>query len=207
MKSIRILFGTLLGVMVVVSLAGASCKRGATIDASSLVDSSAFIGNADAVVTIVEFSDYLCPACKVAHDVIGPVLDEYDPSEVRFVHKDFLIHGPELAIAARCVLAQDESLYWEYGNYLFNVQGQVTPDNILDKTKGLMADKDNFDYATFESCYQNQETKDAVMEDHDRGVDIGVNSTPTFIINNRVIKGAPREASQFRQVIDELLAL
>lgn len=206
-KSFRIFLGALVVVVVVVALAGASCKRNsATIDANSLVGNSVFQGNVDAKVTIVEYSDYLCPACRLAHEVITAALAEYSPDEVRFAHKDFIIHGLEIAIAARCVQNQSANLFWQYFDYLFASQGNITAENILEKTRGLFSDTEGFDYPAFESCYSNQDTFDQVMADHDAGKELGVNSTPTFIINNRVIKGAPSSVEQFRKTIDELLA-
>lgn len=208
MQKARLILVSALGLLLVVILAGASCQR-ETINANDLVGDSLYKGNADAKVTIVEFSDFLCPACKIAHTTIGPVLEKYDPSEVRFVHKNFLIHADDLAIAASCVQRQDADLFWEYSDYLFENQGKVSGENVLSKTKVLFEEEeeeDNFDNAVFEKCYTGRETEETIEKDHQQGLDLGVDATPTFIINDKVLQGAPRSAEQFREFIDSLLA-
>jgi len=84
------------------------------------------LGNANAPITIVEFSDFQCPYCKRFHDAVLPTLKkEYiDTGLVRFVHKDLPLpyhkYAREAAVAARCSASQDQ--YWKVYTALFDNQ-------------------------------------------------------------------------------------
>lgn len=158
-------------------------------------------GSATASVTIVEFSDYQCPYCKRAQSTLAEVLKHYG-SDVSLVFKDLPIASlhPEAetaAQAARC--AGEQGKYWEYHEALFQAprleQGSYAE---LARSLGLDADK-------LQSCLSSQKYKGDVDADLEEAANLGIQSTPTFLVNGIPISGA-QPFSAFREVIDAELA-
>jgi len=157
-------------------------------------------GGKDAPVTIVAFSDYECPYCKQAEQVVERVLDAYG-DKVRYFHRDFPLpfhaNAHQAAQAARC--AGDQSRFWDYNVTLF-----ATPTLSTEKLQEI-ADGMQLDRSEFDECLASEKYKDAVDADLAAGEAIGVNGTPAFFINGRAMSGAlPME--KFRTVIDAELA-
>jgi len=157
-------------------------------------------GPADAPITLVEFSDYLCPYCQRARDTVDEVLKR-NPGKVRFVHQDFLLGRPrslEVARAAQC--AGDQDKFWEYRHALLapNSPGWEDPQ-LVSHAQGLGLDKDRF-----AKCLASDRHDADVQAATERGRQLGVDSTPTFFINGRRLTGA-RPVEQFQEVIDSEL--
>lgn len=153
-------------------------------------------GGADAPVTIVAFSDYECPFCKRAEGIIEQVMSTYG-DKVRYFHRDYPLpfhqHAHAAAEAARC--ANEQGKFWEYHTALFKSNGLSD-----DKFKEL-ADQVGLDRKKFDECVSSHKYKDAVDADIEAGAEVGVNGTPAFFINGRLLSGAqPLEA--FKEVID-----
>ncbi len=166
-------------------------------------------GPANAKVTIVEYSDYQCPFCARGYQTIETqVLKEYG-DKVRFVYKHFPLGfhpwAEPAAIATECALDQkDNDAYWKLYAYYFENQKDITPQNLKDKTLEV-AKGTKLDIAKFTDCFDNKKTQAAVKADMAEGQSVGVNGTPAFIINGRLISGA-QPFEQFKSVIDDELA-
>jgi protein-disulfide isomerase len=157
-------------------------------------------GPAAAPVTIFEWSDYECPFCQRAQDVLQRLQGEF-PDTVRFVFKDFPLrsHPNALpaALAARCAGAQ--SRYWEYHDLLFVGQPDLARDHLLGYARRL-----GLDASAFTECLDGGRYRDAVLAEQREGREAGVRATPTFFINQRKIEGAlPLE--EFRDAIKQAL--
>jgi protein-disulfide isomerase len=172
----------------------------ASLDPATKDDPS--LGPADAPVVIVEFSDYQCPYCQLWHtQVLSLLLDEYG-DQIRFIYRDFPLGGhPEAqpaAEAANC--AGDQSAYWEFQDAIFAGQygyGRSAYEQVADDL-GLNLEK-------FSDCLDSNRHSAEVLEDYNDGLRLGVQSTPTFFINDRQLIGAqPYET--FKQYIDAELA-
>ncbi|MEW5987326.1 MAG: thioredoxin domain-containing protein [Chloroflexota bacterium] len=158
------------------------------------------MGDPDAPVTIVEFSDYQCPFCLRHFQQTFPQLKtEYiDTGRVYYVFKDFPITSlhpvaPRVHEAARCAgeLGSTE-VYWQVHDSFFNNQQQWAdkPQPDLDNTLvGLMADLD-LPEADMRVCLESGRYTDAVNTDLAEGQALGVNGTPTFFVNGYPISGA-----------------
>jgi len=160
-------------------------------------------GPKNAAVTIVEFSDYQCPYCKIWHDeVLSRILAEYE-GQVRFIYRDYPLTGhPEAlpaAEAANCAGEQDA--YWEFHSAIFSSQYGYGRSAYEQYAIDLGLDSD-----AFVECIDSGRFKDEIMGDFRDGLRLGVNSTPTFFINGTQVVGAqPYEV--FKQYIDSELAL
>jgi protein-disulfide isomerase len=157
-------------------------------------------GPAAAPVTIVEWSDYECPYCKRAQEVLHRLLGEF-PDTVRLVFKDFPLrsHPQALpaALAARCAGAQGR--YWEYHDLLFVAQPDFARDQLLGYARRL-----GLDAGAFTDCLDSGRFREAVLADQREGRAAGVRATPTFFINQRKVEGVlPLE--EFRAAIQQAL--
>jgi protein-disulfide isomerase len=167
------------------------------------------IGDPDAPITIVEFTDFQCPFC-VRHfqETYPRIVEEYvDTGVVRYVFKDFPLYSihpqaSEAAQAARCAGEQDAFL--EMHDLLFQRQSLWSGDQSTETFIDLAEELD-LDAADFEQCLTSGKQEEAVDADYNQGVQLGVTGTPAFFINGYGVSGAqPYEL--FEQAIESLLS-
>ncbi len=158
-------------------------------------------GPAAAPITIVEFSDYECPFCVRAEPTVKDVLAAY-PGKIKLVYRDYPLpmhkQAPKAAEAAHC--AGDQGKYWEMHDKLFASNGKLA----LADLKAAARDVAGIDGGKFDQCLDSGEKAKDVEKNRKAGDDAGVNGTPAFFINGRLISGAqPLDA--FKTLIDEEL--
>ena len=157
---------------------------------------AAELGDADAPVTIVEFSDYQCPFCQrhVAETMPAIMSDMIETGQVRYVFKDLPLDGlhPEAraaAHAARCAGEQDA--YWEMHDALFSSQqdwgGQGAGAN--DVFVSLAADL-SLDEDAFTICIEEERYAAAIQDNVEEARSLGATATPYFFIDGMPIPGA-----------------
>lgn len=168
------------------------------------------LGNKDAKVTMIEFSDFQCPFCKQFFDnTFSQIKKDYiDTGKVKFVFRHFPLpihpNAPLAANAAEC--ANDQGKFWEMHDKLFETQ---------DTWAGLANDAAKADFISyagdlgldttaFDSCLSANQDADKIKKDTDAGTAAGISATPTFVINGEVVVGALPYDS-FKQVIDAKL--
>ena len=175
------------------------------------VDDDPQLGPADAKVTIIEFGDYQCPSCRAFwRETLPRIKKEYvDTGKVRIVFRDFPIDEihPEAtmsAIAANC--AGDQGKYFEFHDKVFREQDRRGRDIVRFRVAELKrwATEIDLDAPTFNECVDAGRHKDEVVKDYNDGVGVGINGTPFFFVNGRVIAGA-QPFGNFRKVIEEEL--
>jgi len=155
-------------------------------------------GQADALVTVSEFSDFECGHCANAYRSLKKVLPRYQKDvQVRFHHfpldpacnpavKHSLHQYACLAaMAAECAGAQGH--FWEYHDLLFENQSKLDRDSLLDYAQRLGLDR-----VAFLACLDSDAPRQAIARDVAEGRRLGIESTPTFFLNGRTITGAPR---------------
>lgn len=158
-------------------------------------------GNANAPVTIVEFSDFQCPFCQRVNPTLAQVRAAYG-DKVRIVFKDFPLpnhpQAPKAAEAARC--AAEKNKFWEMHDAMFANQRALEVPGLKQTARAI-----GLDGAAFDACLDSGKYASTVQKGSELGDKMGVNSTPTLYVNGRPILGAmPFE--MFKQVIDEELA-
>ena len=165
-------------------------------------------GNADAPVTIIEFTDFTCPYCsKFTTETLPRIEAAYiDTGKAKLYFLPFPVHGIaayRTAEAGFC--AQEQGLFWDFQRLLIaqhNVRGSsvLTPAWLAAIAAATGADRDKFLKSLTSGAYA-----EAVKETVALGKELGVDGTPTFFINGRKIPGAaPYEV--FAQMIDAELA-
>lgn len=174
----------------------------------------AVLGNPDAKVTIVEYSDYQCPFCrKYFEEAYQQIVKEYvDTGKVKIIFKDYPLDFHEDAVfaanAGECIREQtSDADYFEFHDRLFEAQGPsfdgtiaITDDMIKKIAKNFKLDK-----KSFTSCVENKKYYQEVAADTLAGTAAGVTGTPTNIINGEVLVGA-QPFALFKEVIDRKLA-
>ncbi|HVO29659.1 MAG TPA: DsbA family protein [bacterium] len=169
----------------------------------SVDDDPAKGGPVNAPVTVIEFSDFQCPACRQAFQHLDEVLGKYG-DKVHFVYRDYPLTGKHpnafpAAIAANCVrtLGGDDK-YWQFNTKLFQNQGALGPDDLKKYATDLKVDG-----GKYSACLTDPKMADEVKKDMEAGDAAGVNSTPTFFVNGRIIPGSNMAELQ-RQIEKEL---
>lgn len=153
------------------------------------IDDDPVLGDKNAPITIVEFSDYECPFCKRHYDqtYIQLKKDYIDTGKVKLVFRDLPLsfHDPLAtteAIAANCAREQGgDTAYFNYHDELFkrttsNGNG-LTKDNLYTIATDLGLNSDNL-----KSCVEAEKYKDEVKSDLSYASSVGANGTPTFFI-------------------------
>jgi protein-disulfide isomerase len=157
-------------------------------------------GPGDAPVTVVEFSDYACPACRKAHEITMEIREEYR-GKIRWVFKDFPLERHEgaetMAEAARC--ARDQDMFWEYQDMLFLSPVDPSTENLVSLAEELGMDGDRF-----RRCLRSGRHKEEVLADVAAAREAGVDVTPTFIVNGKLRPGTP-QPEEFRKLIESEL--
>tara|TARA_Y100000310_G_scaffold77162_1_gene73717 strand:+ start:3620 stop:4333 length:714 start_codon:yes stop_codon:yes gene_type:complete len=181
---------------------------------SASVDDDAVLGDADAPITIIEFSDLECPYCKRHHDETFPLIkSQYiDTGKIKYVFRDFTptLVNPSYhpnainaAMAVECVGEQGDEAYWKMLDKVFSNQGSNSLDNLKSLASGLGYDIDN--------CLDSKKYESEVQKDFVDGQSAGIEGTPGFVImktgddEGTLISGA-YPFSTFQEVIETKLA-
>jgi protein-disulfide isomerase len=151
------------------------------------------MGDANAPVTLVEYSDFECPVCRNLHDALRGMLPNYT-GKVRVVFKDFPIEqihpwARTAAIAGRCAYQQDPKAFWKMYDLIYDNQEVISAANAWTKVSDYAA-QSGLNAETFKACMASPEAADAVNTSRANGVQVEVNSTPTIFVNGRRIVGA-----------------
>lgn len=171
-------------------------------------DNSYSIGDSDAPVTIIEYTDYQCPFCsRHFEETLPQIIENFvETGQVRYVFKDFPLtnihpQATKAAEAARC--AGEQEAYHAMHDSLFARQSEWGGrTDAAELFVGYAEDLD-LDAESFAECLESGRMEDAVMADLREGVDLGVRGTPTFFINGYYLSGA-QPYSVFEQAITEL---
>jgi protein-disulfide isomerase len=172
------------------------------IDQTQPVRADDHVQGADsAAVTLVEYGDYECPHCRIAHAVVGRLLRHFD-GKLRFVYRNFPLseihdHAELAAVAAEAAGALGK--FWPMHDLLFENQRALSRTDITGYAVqiGIPAD-------VFLAELHKHALLQRVRADFESGLDSGVHGTPTFFINGRRHGGAP-DYDTLRLVIEPLL--
>ncbi len=148
------------------------------------------LGDADAPVTIMDFSDYSCPHCARFASFTGRLMRQNyveNGGPVRWIHYDYVLgtfpNSVAASIAARC--AGDQGRYWPMHDLLLARQTRWAMDGDPNGRFREIADDLGLDGGEFGSCLREQRHLDRVMAVRKYGDELGVNSTPTLFLNGR----------------------
>ena len=160
------------------------------------------LGDPNAPITIVEYSDFECPVCRGLHDALRGLLPKYP--QVKVIFKDYPIEqihpwARTAALAGRCAYQQDPKAFWKLYDLVYDNQELISAANAYDKMieyatrSGLNAD-------TFKACMASSQAAADVDASIANANLLEVRSTPTLFINGRRLVGSDPHALQ--QYID-----
>jgi protein-disulfide isomerase len=152
-------------------------------------------GPANAPVTIVEFSDFQCPYCRIGAMVMNTLIERY-PAQIRLVFKPFpldascnrMITQPmhlTACEAARTALCADkQGKFQEVYESLFDHQTQILPG-----APAKFAEAAGVNSGQLASCTQDAAISQQISKSIEEGIQLGVQSTPTFFVNGHRVEG------------------
>lgn len=164
-------------------------------------------GPADAPVTLVLFSDFQCGYCREEALLLRKNIPASFPKEVRVCFKDFPLESihpwaKTAAIAGRCVFRQSPALFWEYHDWIYQHQPEMTPENFRSKVMEFArARETQIDLLQLQRCLDTKATEAEVNRAIAEGKALQVNSTPTLFVNGRKLVGQ-MGWNQLRQIIE-----
>jgi protein-disulfide isomerase len=177
------------------------------------------LGDPKAKVTMYEFSDFECPFCRrFYNETFGQIKRDYiDTGKVKIVYRHMpLSFHPGAPIAAQgSECAADQGKFWEFHDAMFQEQSKLNPQELVDGsyTTLTFGQKEVLKWAgtvpgidtnVLASCLTSGKYKDKVNKEAAAAISIGVNGTPTFVVNGQLIVGAqPYEV--FKAALDAAL--
>jgi protein-disulfide isomerase len=138
------------------------------------------LGDPKAPITLVEYGDFECPHCGLAHPLIQRLLKEMG-DHILFVFRNFPLqeshpHAFMAALAAEAAGKQDK--YWEMHDLIFDNQRRLSAELLLSLAEQLGLNMDQF-----AKDWKSEEITGKVERDFESGIRSGVNGTPTFFVN------------------------
>ncbi|MDO8264904.1 MAG: thioredoxin domain-containing protein [Candidatus Parcubacteria bacterium] len=152
-----------------------------------LTEKDHFIGNLNAPVTIVEFSDFQCPYCATFDVILQQIMKDYSDN-VLLAYKHFpldQIHQNARPAAEASECAAEQGKFWEFKKGLF--ENQLRLGSAL---YGELAVNIGINKAQFDNCVAERKYKSKVEADYQEGMKAGVRGTPTNFINGTMMQGA-----------------
>lgn len=152
------------------------------------MDDDPVLGDKNAPVTIIEFSDYQCPFCKRFHDQVFPEIKKnyIDTGKVRYVFRDnplsFHPLAKPAAIAASC--GGEQGKFWEFNDFLFGGTQNLQKEAILKQAEeiGLNVDK-------FTACLDDPKHDAEIQKDQQDAAKYGARGTPGFFVGKSTASG------------------
>ncbi|HVS62355.1 MAG TPA: thioredoxin domain-containing protein [Thermoanaerobaculia bacterium] len=152
-------------------------------------------GPSAAPVTIVEFSDFQCPACRSFNPILTQVLEAYgDRIQVAFRQFPLRSIHPQAQPAAEASLcAREQGKFWEVHDAMFADQRSLEPPQLKELARRLGLDGEAFD-----ECFDEGRHRAVVDRDLARGQQVGVTGTPSVFVNGREV--APGRVPSFEEM-------
>lgn len=184
--------------------------NGAVTQDTIVIDEVGYdLGDPDAPIIVIEFSDFGCPYCaRFALETFPEIHREYiETGKVYWKYVPFVLgifpNGDLAALAAECAGEQGADRFWRMHDELYKEQrawkSTTTPDVFFSE----LARRVGLDVGRFEGCFDERRGAERSRAANRLAAYVGVRSTPTFIVNGFPVQGAlPIDA--FRMVLDEL---
>jgi protein-disulfide isomerase len=151
-------------------------------------------GAAGAPVVLVIFSDFECPLCKEEAKTLRQNLPVAFPKDVRVYFKDFpleQIHpwSKPAAIAGQCIFRENPAAFWQYHDWIYEHQSEITPDNLKAKVLEFAQTAKDLDGMQLGRCIDSKATEADVNASIAQGKALKIDATPTMFVNGRRLIG------------------
>lgn len=220
MKNIPLLIGTIVGTLILIVAVAFMFSGDSQTSENGLVEADPLVVLGDArhakmegevaqaeTITIVEFSDFQCPACKAAAPLANAIVQAY-PGQVQLVFRHFPLdsihpNARSAGIAAEAVAAIDETKFWPMHDLLFENQSNwsdIKNTDELNDTLATYAEQLDIDRTEFLEKIEDNSVIELVSTDSNTAIQLGLNSTPTFFVN-----GIKVSAPQLQATVESLI--
>ena len=203
-----------LGALVVIALLGSQVigngSPGTGNSAEISIEGEPMVGNPDANITIVEFSDFQCPYCaQFSQQTYPQIVDNYiESGQVKMVSKDYPLTeighdwARPAAMTAECVYREGgDEAFWNVKEKIYNNQNSISGGNVESQIIGY-AQEENVSADAINACLNNGNPGQEVDQDKREGRNSGVTGTPTVFVNGEEINS---EYSSIRAAIEQQL--
>jgi len=156
------------------------------VDAPDVSPSEHILGNKDAHLMLVEYSDFECPFCKVFHGTVHQVVNTFKPSDVAIVYRQFPIVGlhskaPKEAEASECVAELGgNTAFWKFADEVFSTTG--SNDSLDPSQLPIIAGHAGVDVSAFNNCLSSGKYTKLIQDDVLAAGKAGAQGTPYSII-------------------------
>lgn len=145
------------------------------------------LGNLNASVEVIEYSDFQCPACGRAQPIVERVIQDYG-DRIKFVYRHYplvSIHPYAWKAAEASECADEQEKFWEYHDKLFENQNALTISDLKRYALEL-----GLDTSSFNACLDSGAMSKYVQRDSQRAVSARARGTPEFFINGEMMQGS-----------------
>jgi protein-disulfide isomerase len=173
-----------------------------------LADGSA-IGDPQSPVVIEEYSDFLCSYCGSFHrSTLGQIIEQYVANgQVYFVFNPLPPRRNQNSVmsAHASLCASEQGQFWQYADILFANQASIYSTRYIDRLLEAIAETANLDVDRFQSCMREDRYQDQIQDVYLIAASYGIESTPNFLINGNLFRGA-KPFSEFQAAIEAALS-
>ncbi|OGY44003.1 MAG: hypothetical protein A3B89_02565 [Candidatus Buchananbacteria bacterium RIFCSPHIGHO2_02_FULL_40_13] len=158
------------------------------------------LGQVNAKLVIVEFSDFQCPVCQAEFPIIREVVSKYQ-NQILYIYRQYPIINENSALVSQASLcAHEQDKFWAMHDRLFlNPSSEYSTDNLKN-----IAQQAGLNLEQFNDCLTTEKYKNMVLEDTQDGFTLGIKGTPTFFINGNKLSGLISQDS-WEKLLDQLL--
>ena len=154
-------------------------------------------------ITVVEYGDLQCPACKTYHPVVKQLLSSY-PEQVKLIFKNFpltTVHPNAMAAAIAAEAVGRQGKYFQFVDLAYEKQDEWAPlDNPQSKFEGYVKEL-GLDIAKFKKDQKDPAVTKLIDTERNEGIQNGVTGTPTFFVSGRKIVN-PATIEDFKKIIE-----
>jgi protein-disulfide isomerase len=167
-------------------------------------------GSADAPVEITEYADYQCPFCQTFATIQMPTIEErlIRTGRLRWRYRDFPLqqHSFSRLAAHSAACADEQGKYWEQHQRIYDGQGDWATLGDAGPKFREYAQANGLDLKRYDDCMASHKYAGRIQASYEEGTRLGVSSTPTLLVGNRLYQGR-LDSDAIRRLVDSLAPL
>ena len=188
-----------------------SIPANVTIQTSDTAGFRGYIkGSADAPVEITEYADYQCPFCQTFATIQMPTIEErlIRTGRLRWRYRDFPLqqHSFSRLSAHSAACADEQGKYWEQHQRIYDGQGEWATLGDAGPKFREYAQANGLDLKRYDDCMASHKYAGRIQASYEEGTRLGVSSTPTLLVGNRLYQGR-LDSDAIRRLVDSLAPL
>lgn len=165
-------------------------------------------GENKAGVTLLEYGDFQCPACKAYYPIVEQVVEKHK-ADIQYQFRHFplvQIHQHAFEGSRAAEAAGKQGKFFEMYRLLY--ENQTTWSSLSDPQATFLgyARQLNLNTQQFQTDYASSAINDIINADYQEAIKLGAKSTPTFVLNGKRIENNPQSAEAFEKLITDAIA-